>query len=1347
MRYAVANGILRYMAVITIREQSKTETGFNATLAIAENHYNITVSDPFEPKQEEELEWYFEDWLCYPMLDNVKADRAKKSVKKYGEELFKQVFQKEPNAYAKYSQLRNNLNQIQIEIESISPEFQAIHWEALQDPDFPRPLAIDSVLIRKNANPAVIATNVNESPTINLLVVVARPKADRDVPHRTISRPLVELIRNSKLRVNIELLRPGTYEALAKHLESKGSGHYHIVHFDVHGSLQTYETYQERIKRKMYPSSRYGREEIKPYKGLKAFLALEGKEKRKYDPVEAAELANLLTSKGIPVCILNACQSGKQLNQAEAEDNRETSLASRLMNAGIQMVVAMSYSVTVTAAEIIMEQIYRHLFSNKDLNQAIRLGRKELYDGKARKAAYNTDIDLEDWLLPVVYSNGKVTFNLRDFTTEEEEQYNLTLESKYKFTEPTYGFVGRDIDILFIERALLQHNILLLQGMGGTGKTTLLNHLQEWWQVTKFAEDSFYFAYDRKAYTLQQIIFEISQQLYNKFDLERFQAKSLEEQSQEISNKLRNESYVLILDNLESVTGQPLAIQNTLDESAREEIREFLVTLVGGKTKVVLGSRIGEDWLQESTFGDNSYRLQGLDSQARTDLAENILRKIDSSRSWHEIKRDRNFARLMNLLDGYPLAMNVVLVNLKQKSPEEILEQLEKAEIDPGGEYKEDNILKCIEYSYSNLSVSAQKLLLLLAPFRGFVWTLLIPQYAEQLEKSKAFQDYSLDQLESAIAEVVKLGLLSPINQNYSQFLAIQPILPYFIQTKLKEIDEGMRQSLQEVFKIYYGGLAGCYNIMMNSKDSQEKQTGIAFVYWEYENIYHALQISLAQEEPVYDVLECLFSYLGLINNKLKRLSLTKSICDSFKTYKRENQNAAWEKDMIFISFSLASFYQEERDYQTAENIYQNILNVILYREDIENSEKKSFQANVYHNLGRIAEESRQYQQAHDYYQQALEIKIEYDDRYSQADTYHQLGRIAEELRQYQKSNKYYQKSLEICIEYDDRYSQAKTYHQLGSVAGKLRKYQQANNYYQKSLDIYIEYGDRYSQAFTYHQLGVVAQELRQFQQANGYYQQALGITIEYGDPHQQAGTYQQLGNVAYQLSQYQQANAYFKQALEITIEYGDYYDQAQTYQGLGNIASRLRQYQQAKDYYQKALEIYIAYEALYEQAGTYRNLGITAQKLRQFSQAKDYSQKALEIYIAYRDSYAQASTYHQLGMLFQELGQFKQAQDYYQKVLKIKTEYEDLHSQANTYGQLGMLSEALLEFGQAKSYYLQALEIFVEFEDRQRGGLTIRNLASLYQKTQDNSLLTEVAAIFNSTETGVRELFEEFKP
>ncbi|MEO0848070.1 MAG: hypothetical protein AAFY50_16820 [Cyanobacteria bacterium J06648_1] len=106
-------------------------------------------------------------------MDNVKADRAKASIRKYGEELFQQVFGSDLKAYAKYSTFRSDLSQVTIAIESVTPEFHGIHWEALQDPDLPRPFAVDSIFIRKSVQPATIEAQVKESPTINLLVVIA----------------------------------------------------------------------------------------------------------------------------------------------------------------------------------------------------------------------------------------------------------------------------------------------------------------------------------------------------------------------------------------------------------------------------------------------------------------------------------------------------------------------------------------------------------------------------------------------------------------------------------------------------------------------------------------------------------------------------------------------------------------------------------------------------------------------------------------------------------------------------------------------------------------------------------------------------------------------------------------------------------------------------------------------------------------------------------------------------------------------------------------------------------------------------------------------------------------------
>ena len=1062
------------MPVITIREQQQTATGFAASLSFGDGEYDIIITDPFTPQEERELEWYFEEWLVYPIVDTVKAERAKNSVKTYGEKLFDQVFQ-DRKAYSKYQQLKNNLGQVQIEIVSKTPEFQGIHWEALQDPDFPRPLAVDCVMLRKSVNSAVGSVNLPPSSVINLLVVVARPDEEKDVGYRTISRPLLELIENGQLRVNVELLRPGTYQALSQHLEAKGANFYHIIHLDMHGALLTHEQVEKpsAVNRYLF-KGRYGRDDLQPFEGVKAFLAFEGENQGKVDLVEASELAALLTGKGIPVCILNACQSGKQVksplpnplllgegtgnNSALAGENelpsprrggvggevRETSLGSRLMSAGMQMVVAMGYSVTVTAARLMMEHLYKHLFADKPITEAIRLSRRELFNDKERKAYFNKLIKLEDWLLPVVYYNQSVNFNLRQFTPEEEEKYFETVSSQYRFALPTYGFFGRDLEILKIEKALLKHNVLLLQGMGGTGKTTLLNYLREWWQKTNFVKNTFYFGYDEKAWTLEQILFFIGQQIYKKFDFARYQVMSQRAQMEKLVAKLRAEKYAVILDNLESVTGQQLAIQNTLPETERNQIRDFIGRLLGGQTLVVLGSRSREEWLQQQTFKFNLYELQGLDQEARTELAEKILETNIPQHKIEKIRQNRDFRKLMKLLAGYPLAMEVVLANLQKQTPQDILQGLQAADVnlDVASEDKTKSILKCVEYSHSNLSPEAQKLLICLAPFSVFIDRRDINNYINELQKLEPFQNYQLDKLDDAIQEAINWGLLSPMDKD-SPLLTIQPVFPYFLKTKLATVDAATCEALQEGFKNHYLVLAGSFRQLMASKDAQERQLGIFFCRLEYENLYNGLQICLEKQETI-SIFLCLFDYFSLNHDFQSGLKLSEFVCQAQESYPSEicTGEIGWE--IMMVLDRLANCYFQIKNYQKAKVSYQRIVELTQQLSGISEKQYQLALANTYHQLGYIAQELRDFPDARCYYQQSLEIylKFGYDydltNTYHQnlANTYHQMGMVAQELKEFENAQQNYQLALNIRLKYRLRYEQAKTYHQLGLVAG-----------------------------------------------------------------------------------------------------------------------------------------------------------------------------------------------------------------------------------------------------------------------------------------------------------------------
>ncbi len=1054
------------MPRIRIQERPGGPNNTNAVISFDNGpEYPITIGDPFRQKEEAELEWYFEEYLEFPFIRKVRAQEAAASITTYGEALFKQVFVDNPKVYVPFKNVEQaGLNKVEIEIAG-SAKFHALHWEALQDPDLPQPLILHTVMVRKNLEDQPIEAKVQSAPTINLLVVSARPYGRRDMSYRTISRPLVDLLRQSRLPVQVEIVRPGTYEALAKHLQwvrdQHGAGYYHVIHFDLHGALLTYDQlHEQQGDYRFLCNDRYGRKDIKPFEGYKAFLGFEGTRDKEPDPVEAKELADLLIYHQIPVAILNACQSGKQVGATE------TSLGSRLMQAGVQLVLAMGYSVTVSAAELLMKTLYQHLFANDDLTVAIRHARTELYNHKTRQAYFDQHIDLEDWLLPVVYQNQPVRLSVRPFTPEENKAYHerKAYEQRYMPPEPRYGFVGRDLDILQIEKRLLtRRNILLVCGMGGAGKTTLLQHLNAWWRTTGFVQQIFYFGYDEKAWSRQQILTTIAKRLMSDVEYVRdFQPLSLDAQQAMLTTRLRAEHHLLILDNLESITGAHLAIKHTLSAKEQQALHSFLADLVDGRTFVLLGSRAGEDWLAKGTFDDNIYDLGGLDPEAASILADRILEKHHATK----YRQDDDLQQLLKLLDGFPLALEVVLANLARQTPLEVLKALQAGDVTikvGDSEKRTENILRCIDYSHSNLSREAQQLLLCLAPFTSVIWQNMLDQYTTYLRQQPALSVLPFERWREVIREAQNWGLLSP-DPDIPGFLHPQPILPYFLRIRLHAPEQAeMQHAAETAFRFHYDQVARMLNQLLRSKEPQERQVGQLLTSLEYENLMTAMHLGLDAQVSIYELYFALSGYLDIIQDQPRRLELGQDVLKRLEAYPPDKLSSQLGAEFVRLIGDIANQQLALRQYAAAQGSYQRLLELVNQIEGVDENERKELKASTYHQLGRVAQEQRQFQQAEQYYQQALQLKIESNDRYSQASTYHQLGRVAQEQRQYQQAEQYYQQALQISSEYNDRYRQARTYHQLGRVAQEQRQFQQAQNYFLIALKTYMDSNDRYS--------------------------------------------------------------------------------------------------------------------------------------------------------------------------------------------------------------------------------------------------------------------------------------------
>ena len=223
---------------------------------------------------------------------------------------------------------------------------------------------------------------------------------------------------------------------------------------------------------------------------------------------------------------------------------------------------------------------------------------------------------------------------------------------------------------------------------------------------------------------LPQILQALGRSLFGAEEYERqLQPRPEPVQQEMITKQLRAQRHLLILDNLEFITRAPMAVPNALTPAEQSELQDLLTALVGGRTLVLLGSRGEEGWLSPGTFEENRYHLQGLDAEAVAALADRVLARHGAS----QYREHPELHQLLRLLDGYPLAIEVVLSNLARQSPKEVLATLEAGlgEIGAPGDAEDmlarrtRSLLACIGSSHSNLSQARSTCCSVWPPSRG----------------------------------------------------------------------------------------------------------------------------------------------------------------------------------------------------------------------------------------------------------------------------------------------------------------------------------------------------------------------------------------------------------------------------------------------------------------------------------------------------------------------------------------------------------------------------------------------------------------------------------------------------
>ncbi len=262
--------------------------------------------------------------------------------------------------------------------------------------------------VQSKPNIAFVPVPPANDGRIRLLYVACRPSGSQDVELRAVANRLLQDLGPDRARFDIKALRPPTFERLQKELaDAKEAGRpFHIVHFDGHGIYDDLGGSKLADWLGTLSSLTLGGKKT----GKHGYLLFEHPSEDKMRPVDGQTLGQLLHDNGVPVLVLNACQSAmheaaaapKTAVDVHDEVRAIGSLAQEVVDQGIRAVLGMRYSVYVVTAAQYIGQLYAALAGGRSFGQAATEGRKHLQLNPERWVGLQSR-PLQDWFVPVVY--------------------------------------------------------------------------------------------------------------------------------------------------------------------------------------------------------------------------------------------------------------------------------------------------------------------------------------------------------------------------------------------------------------------------------------------------------------------------------------------------------------------------------------------------------------------------------------------------------------------------------------------------------------------------------------------------------------------------------------------------------------------------------------------------------------------------------------------------------------------------------------------------------------------------------------------------------------------------------
>jgi len=931
----------------------RSESGMQET-----DKFPFTFSLPKEDRKL--LQWYLEEYLTYPYgAFQDRAKRAEKVISDHGAKLFAAIFRNEEDrgqsAIRLYDRAMENPTDCHITIQADHPAGWSLPWEFMYDPAYGYLAQKVSGFVRSHPGASVHLNPIRtDTPKINILMVISRPGGEEDVPFQSVARPLMEIFRPHRDRIQVDVLRPPTYEQLQKVLADKPN-FYHVLHFDGHGVFPRPESIDPLTFLSEQGSP--GQLVFEKVVGVNRF-------------VSGAELGNLLSGKGVPVVMLNACQSGMT-----HPDMLYPSIGGELIKTGALGVVAMAYSVYVHTAAQFMAQVYESLINGQTLARAVTIAREALAVRDRRESPIGP-ISLQDWVVPVLFQSGNVqlfkpseTKVHLDADLIKDKQASAGAEIDLP-EQPDYGFIGRGADIWKLEKAFERETIVLLQAMAGVGKTTTAVGFARWWAETGALGGPIFFSSFESYTTLDHVCNQIGgvfiEVIKAQLGIEWHLLDSAQRR-QLAKDILRKIQCLMIWDNFEPVAGFPKGTPSLWKQEEQQELKDFLRALSGGATKVIITSRREEGWLGRCY---QLIKLRGLNQRDAMELAGKVLDRAGIDR-----QRLKPYDKLLDYLQGNPLAIQVILPELAHIEPDELLVKLQtgaaKLPRDDREQGREHSLTASLEYRLDRLDELLRSRLGVLGMFQGFVSVGVLTYICDDDSAPELLKGLDSNAWGRMLDQSAEIGLLHKVS---SGLYKIHPALPWFfheiLQTTCAEDMEWLEQKFVDV--------CGDLSQLLQQQLKTNAEAAITALRLEEQNLRYAIR--LGSRHRMWDTLNRILLGMAEMLGRQSRWS---------------------ESELLNLDIERKATDDQGMPLSGAEDLC----------------------ASLWHNLGMIAEERRQFDEAEEWYRKSLAIWEKLKDEYGQASTLHQLGMIAEERRQFDEAKMLYLQAEGIFKKYDDEYS------------------------------------------------------------------------------------------------------------------------------------------------------------------------------------------------------------------------------------------------------------------------------------------------------------------------------------